>query len=159
MKRKTRERDLGRVWLVALVLAAVAAGLGLGLAIQQRPSPAAAPGRPTPVATLPLQYQPAASPEAQPVLTLVIVVTDATTGQPVLAEIWAGGSRVAEQSQALDVSLRVVTPGEKWVRLRIEAAGYETWERDMSFKVNYTRRVDLPVQLQPLRSPTGPGGA
>jgi hypothetical protein len=119
----------------------------------------AAPERPTPLATLPLHYRPATSPEAQPSLTLALVVTDAVTGQPVLAEIWAGGSRVAGQHQALDVTLRLVQPGEKWLRLRVEAVGYETWERDLRFQVLYTRRVDLPVQLQPLRARGGNEGA
>jgi hypothetical protein len=163
MNRKTATDRQGWLWLAVLLLLLVV-GLDIGLALRQQPRPAIVPAQvvpkhPTPVATLPLHYRPATSPEAQPSLTLALVVTDAVTGQPVLAEIWAGGSRVAQQQQALDVTLRLVQPGEKWLRLRVEAAGYETWERDLRFQVLYTRRVDLPVQLQPLRARGGNDGA
>lgn len=36
----------------------------------------------TPEATIPIRFRPAASPESQPQLTLVIVATDATCGRP-----------------------------------------------------------------------------
>lgn len=156
------------LWMIVLIGLAIMAGLGWGLAISSRSAPAApvlATSAPagtnipdrwitaTPIATIPLNFRPEASPETQPVLTLEVAVTDAVTGLSVPARIWVNGVKTAEGMANYDIGMRLLEPGEKRIRVRVEAEGYETWEKDISFNVLYSRRVPLLIELQPLNRP------
>ena len=57
-------------------------------------------------------------------MTLLVAITDADTGQPVPADIWVNGLKAVENVSSYDISLRLLEPGQKSIRLRVEADGY-----------------------------------
>ena len=165
--RKPDHRNRLPTWLwpavaVSLLLVVFVAGVLLGQVYSPDPAaPVLIPQAtqthklpqtniPTPHATIPLELVPEKSPEPRPVLTLLVSITDAQTGKPVQADIWVNGLKAVENVTGYDISLRLLEPGQKTLRLRVEADGYEAWENDVRFKILYSRRVPLLIELEPL---------
>ena len=166
-RRRARNQQPARPWVVALVLVAIVAGLALGLALN-RPvgtAPAAAPTGAIPTATdTPLARYDVGPPplgatrNPRATLRLRFDVRDAETGQPVRATIWVGPYLVAKDTSLYEVEIKETrSAGAKYAPLKIKAPGYETWEKTLRFNVEYDRLIPLDVELQRQKPATGSG--
>lgn len=97
--------------------------------------------------------EPATGPTAEnPQVILHLIIKDKETGQPVAAAISVDGRTIAIHATEIKVPL----PGriaDNPIRLTITAQGYETWESELRWNVNYDRELRVPVELVPIRPP------
>ena len=74
------------------------------------------------------------------------------------ATIWVGSKLVAEDTSLHEIEfVETQAVGSKYAALKVEAAGYETWEKVLRFNVDYDRLVPLGVELQRQKPVAGSG--
>jgi hypothetical protein len=144
-------------WLIAFTLVAITAGIALGLSLRSTPVPAEGNPTITPEATIPIQFKPETTPQQQPSITFQINIIDATTGRPVAARIWVAGTLANAGTAKQNVVLNLANTNPKAIAIRVEADGYQTWDKVLRFKVLYDRIVPVDVELQPLYPPAQSG--
>lgn len=146
--------------IAMLALVAVAAwGLVVRQEVQRRRL-----GNPTPraiTATLPAGTRvtipaPGSGPtEETPVLEIHGTITDAETGQPVVADVQAANVHLDDVTE-----FRLVFPlsrsplsrspaGDEAITITVTAPGYKTWSVDLTPHIQRSKRIDAPIKLQP----------
>lgn len=136
--------------LVGVVLLALAAVIGRRLATQ----PTLEERRLGPGKRLRVPIDTGSGPtEESPQVRLHLVITDASTGAPVLATVLLDSQVVAEEVAEFEVRLPGHLVNEP-VTIRVEAPGYKVWEVEAKWNVERSRKLRVPVKLEKLNPQT-----
>ncbi len=98
-------------------------------------------------------YSPLATPYSPFATHLEIIgtITDAETGELVLADVRVGNVSIAHVDR-----FRVILPANGTITISATAPGYRRWRVDVTPHIRRSRRLEISIQLQPVDSPLTP---
>lgn len=152
--KNTTNRSRPTIWLT---LAGILLAATLATCSPPPPKPTPTPTRliVEPGDTLRVTLEPVTKPtQENPQVVLHLTITDAQTG----ASVQAAFVSVDHKVVAINVhQTTIILPGRllEPTNIQIATPGYETWSTDVRWKLDRSRRLNIPIELTPLEDSDG----